>query len=96
MKMIHPSCKQSENRKDPLVLYKGDYKKKYRLFVLIGLVFTYLGSLFSGFFGIEKPANVKTVAVNGSLSAVDALGRVTVSAGGNRQKGGCVLLSLER
>ena len=47
----------------------------YRLFVLIGLVFTYLGSVFSGFFGTAKPAEIKTVPVNGSLSAVDALGR---------------------
>ncbi len=47
----------------------------YRLFVLIGLVFTYLGSVFSDFFGTAKPAEIKTVPVNGSLSAVDALGR---------------------
>ena len=54
---------------------KRGFAMMYRLFVLIGLVFTYLGSVFSGFFGTAKPAEIKTVPVNGSLSAVDALGR---------------------
>ena len=60
----------------------------YRIIVLIGLVFTYLGSILSGFFGAAKPAEVKTVPVNGSLAAVDALGRETVSAGASDKKVG--------
>ena len=54
----------------------------------IGLVFTYLGNILSGFFGAAKPAEVKTVPVNGSLAAVDALGRETVSAGASDKKVG--------
>ena len=61
----------------------------YRIIVLIGLVFTYLGSILSGFFGAAKPAEVKTVPVNGSLAAVDALGRETVSAGASDKKVAC-------
>ena len=52
----------------------------YRIIVLIGLVFTYLWSIAAGYFGLEKPAQVKAVSVNGSLAAVDALGRNTVRA----------------
>ncbi len=61
----------------------------YRLIVLIGLVFTCLWSFLSGHIGIEKKAEVKTVPVNGSLAAVDALGRKTVSAGESKKRWAC-------
>ena len=60
----------------------------YRLIVLIGLVFVCLGSWISGILGIERKTEVKTAPVNGSLSAVDALGRETVSAGESDKKVG--------
>ena len=54
----------------------------YQLFVKIGLVFTLI---WSSCFGAVLPVQHKTVPENGSLAAVDELGRQTVSAGESKK-----------
>ena len=54
----------------------------YQFFVKIGLVFT---MLWQTLFGAGLPVRQKTVNVNGSLAAVDALGRSVVSAGDSKK-----------
>lgn len=54
----------------------------YQLFVKIGLIFT---MLWQACFGAFMPVLQKTVKENGSLGAVDALGRSVVSAGESKK-----------
>ena len=54
----------------------------YQIFVKIGLVFTLL---WQTLFGAHLPVRQKTAQVNGSLAAVDELGRSVVSAGESKK-----------
>ena len=54
----------------------------YQLFVYIGLV---LVLMYNSVFGAAKPVKTHTVPVNGSMAAVDALGRSAVSAGESKK-----------
>ncbi|MBQ6118862.1 MAG: hypothetical protein IJK98_06490, partial [Clostridia bacterium] len=57
----------------------------YQLFVKVGLIFTMIWNIC---FGASAPLRQTTVTENGSLAAVDALGRQVISAGESEKQVG--------